>query len=173
MTTLGLIGTIHLPGRALSVHVARAFVREALRADGWQEVDEAELLVSELFTNAVRHSRSGSRPHGLVTLVVTEHTGSVRIEVIDEGSPERVPSVQDADVDGDGGRGLWLVEQIASTWGVRENLTGRAVWFEISDSRSGPVAGDLAFIGMLEAEPDFSERAGEMLGAWSDPREMP
>ncbi|MEV7964997.1 ATP-binding protein [Sphaerisporangium sp. NPDC088356] len=135
MRTAGLLGTVQLPGRVISVSVARAFVRELLGAEGWRDADDAELLVSELVTNAVRHSASGSKPLGLVTLTVTDNGDALHVDVIDEGAPHHVPRVQEPTIDGDSGRGLWLVEQIASAWGVREDQAGRTVWFEIAVPR--------------------------------------
>ncbi|MEU8266667.1 ATP-binding protein [Sphaerisporangium sp. NPDC049002] len=137
MRTAGLLGSIDLPGTPASASSARAYVRELLGAAGWREVDEVELLVSELFANAARHSDSGRRESGVVRVVVT-HTGhALRVEVIDEGSSDHTPRVQQANADGEGGRGLWLVDQIASSWGVREAPAGRAVWFEIATVSSG------------------------------------
>jgi hypothetical protein len=53
--------------------------------------------------------------------------GSVRVEVADEGGPWR----PDRGGDGQGGRGLLLVGELASRWGREETGPGRTVWFEI------------------------------------------
>lgn len=135
MRTIGLMGSVHLPGRVISVPVARAFVRELLGVAGWAEADDVLLLVSELVTNAVRYSDSGRRPNGLVALTVTDNGRSLRVDVLDEGSRDGAPCVREAGSESDNGRGLWLVEHIASTWGVREDETGRTVWFEMNAPR--------------------------------------
>ncbi|WP_214103905.1 ATP-binding protein [Acrocarpospora catenulata] len=55
---------------------------------------------------------------------------AVQVEVIDEGSAAGKPELR-ATPDGCGGRGLWLVEQIAATWGYHDDHRGRVVWFEL------------------------------------------
>lgn len=59
------LATWELPGRAKSVGVARAFLRLVLGPDDPQ-AETAQWLLSELFTNSVIHSRSGSHVHGMV-----------------------------------------------------------------------------------------------------------
>ncbi len=130
--TLGLLGTLELPGADLSASMARAYVRELLGAAGHPKVDEVELLVSELVTNAVRHSDSGRRAHGVVRLVVADDGHALHVAVIDEGSSEHVPRMRPLSADSDGGRGLWLVDQIASEWGAYEDRAGHVVWFQVA-----------------------------------------
>src|SRR5919202_1325081 len=93
-------------------------------------LDDVRLLLSELVTNAVRHSGSpaGSRIH----LGMSVSHGTVRAEVADDGrgfepSPRSAPWTQA------GGWGLHLVDSLASRWGVDRGGSVR-VWFEI-DSR--------------------------------------
>ncbi len=52
----------------------------------------------------------------------------VRVEVIDEGRGFR-PSVREPRADAEGGWGLYLVDQLADRWGVRDD--GRVVWAEL------------------------------------------
>jgi anti-sigma regulatory factor (Ser/Thr protein kinase) len=85
-----------------------------------------ELLVSELVTNAVRHGASD--PHESILVHAARTDGSVRVEVCDEGTgfDARVGS---PDAFEPGGRGLLLVETLASRWGV-SNGHPNCVWFE-------------------------------------------
>nr|WP_229806239.1 ATP-binding protein [Microbispora rosea] len=127
-----LLGTVALPGVERSVPVARAYARDLLLPLQWPSIDEVELLISELVANAVQHSESGRRPGGLVRLAIAEDDDGLWVDVADEGSPDRVPRVQSFDLDGDGGRGLWLVDRMATAWGVREDREKRVVWFHVS-----------------------------------------
>jgi anti-sigma regulatory factor (Ser/Thr protein kinase) len=99
-------------------------------------IDESErgalrLLVSELVTNSVRHPEGST---GLVELAVRIGTRAIRVEVRDGGAgfvPGR-PEPHGAD----GGFGLFLVERIASRWGV-DTRDGTRVWFELDLAPGG------------------------------------
>ena len=103
MGGLAVRESVTLAGRAERVRVARAFV-SAILGSGHPCGDDAELLVSEIFGNSVRHSGSGA-PGETVTVAVRVGDGMVRVEVTDRaglGTPELRP----ADRDAEGGRGL-------------------------------------------------------------------
>ena len=106
-----------------SVREARAEVRRRLEAWGLADVDElvdtAELLVSELATNVVRHLVSS--PYRLT--VFAAH-GVLRCEVTAEALGEQ------------NGRGLFLVAALALRWGCHQDGTGRTVWFELGTCAS-------------------------------------
>jgi anti-sigma regulatory factor (Ser/Thr protein kinase) len=106
---------------------ARHFVDEALPGTCW--ADEVTLLVSELASNAVRHAKSP------FTVSVSCDGTIVRVEVTDD-SPE-VPVRRAPTVDAVTGRGLLIVEALASSWGVEPSDSGKTVWFEI-DCRDTP-----------------------------------
>lgn len=126
-----LLGKAVLPGRATSASVARAFVGEVLRVAGCPEVDEAILLVSELVANAVRHSASGWRDDGRLTVLVSDCGKTIHVEVVDQGAVTR-PRIQRAPSENaENGRGLWLVGELASSWGWRRDTTGHVVWFQV------------------------------------------
>jgi anti-sigma regulatory factor (Ser/Thr protein kinase) len=92
--------------------------------------DAAALLVSEIFTNSVRHSGSGAAGE-TVTVAVRAWDSTVRVEVTDRSGPG-VPEPRPADRDAEGGRGLQLVAGLATRWGWRRRRGGRTVtWFEI------------------------------------------
>jgi serine/threonine-protein kinase RsbW len=112
------------PGEAGKVREARRFLAGVL--DGGPAADDALLCVSEVATNAVLHSRSG-RPGGGFTVRAMARAGSVRVEVEDEGGPWQPAS----DGQGQGGRGLLIVGELASRWGRDDGDGGRTVWFEI------------------------------------------
>ncbi|MFG2873012.1 ATP-binding protein [Streptomyces sp. NPDC048338] len=107
-------------------------VRHALRAmlrkwGGPGASDVAELLTSELVTNALIHTE-----HGAVVTATVVPDG-LRVEVRDyvsglAGLPG--PSVPIAD-DGTHGRGLVLVQALADSWGVEDHGVGKVVWFEL------------------------------------------
>lgn len=85
----------------------------------------AELLTSEVVTNAVQHGEPG----GLVTVTVARGEASLRVVVTDGG--EGRPEAQHPGLDDFGGRGLQLVEALAGAWGVEEQAVGKSVWFEV------------------------------------------
>jgi len=92
---------------------------------------DAVLLVSELATNALRHTLSARILCGIG--FVTD--SCLRLEVHDHDYTGRgLPRRCDPDSDDESGRGLLLVEEIADTWGVdRSRLTGgNAVWANLS-----------------------------------------
>jgi serine phosphatase RsbU (regulator of sigma subunit)/anti-sigma regulatory factor (Ser/Thr protein kinase) len=101
---------------------ARRLTRRALHRWGLDSMlDSTELLVSEVVTNAVRFA---SRPVALRLL----RTDVLRCEVADD-SPQ-VPRMRHAEPGDEGGRGLFLVDQLARRWGARRLSTGKVVWFE-------------------------------------------
>ncbi|WP_406178820.1 ATP-binding protein [Streptomyces canus] len=112
--------------RPSAVREARAEVRRQLEGWGLAERDDladtAELLVSELATNALLHSA------GRFTLTLSAAHGLLRCEVADSG--RRVPQVLDAGVS-ESGRGMFLVEALARRWGWHEDGPGKTVWFEL------------------------------------------
>ncbi|WP_207930422.1 ATP-binding protein [Streptomyces hainanensis] len=94
----------------------------------WQVADRADdvrLCVSELATNALRAAPAGRG--FLVRLDLADHR--LRVEVHDSGDGQpRLHNPTDTD---DGGRGLFLVSQLADDWGVTaRNGPGKLVWTE-------------------------------------------
>ncbi|MFJ8551523.1 ATP-binding protein [Streptomyces sp. NPDC093676] len=89
----------------------------------------AELLTSELVTNAIIHTDRDA------VLTATVSPGRLRVEVRD--FVERRPRPRRPD-DGDGthGRGLILVQSLSDAWGVRAHGVGKAVWFELDGEAS-------------------------------------
>ena len=103
---------------------ARQFVAQTLRAWGLEEaVEDAELLVSELVTNAILHARSPA------TVTIDRDGTRLRVAVCD--SSPSPPRLRDYGPDAVTGRGLLLVDRIARRWGVEMNGEGKCVWFEV------------------------------------------
>lgn len=122
---------VTLPAEPASVAAARRFVRDALQQlDAAAAVDDAQALVSELATNAVIHARTA------FTVEVGQDGDRLRVCVHD-GSPAR-PRVRRYDSDSTTGRGLRLVETLASSWGVETTGSGKTVWLELSRTGSAP-----------------------------------
>jgi anti-sigma regulatory factor (Ser/Thr protein kinase) len=115
-----------LPGGRASV--ARTFVCAVL-GPGHPCGAVAVLLVSELFGNSVRYSRSGASGQ-TVTVAVMASGGMVRVEVIDR-SGLGVPELRPVGGDGDGGRGLGLVAVLTARWGWRRRGGRTVTWFEL------------------------------------------
>ncbi|MFC4531235.1 ATP-binding protein [Sphaerisporangium dianthi] len=130
--TAKLMGLVDLPMETASVPRARRQVGALLRAAGHMDADDAELLVGELVANAVKHADS-RRSSGVLTVAVFRRRGAFRVEVADGGSTISAPRVPaELDADSEGGRGLWLVRELAASWGWYENVAGRVVWFEVT-----------------------------------------
>ncbi|WP_177198813.1 ATP-binding protein [Streptomyces colonosanans] len=94
------------------------------------------LVVAELAANAVLHGRVPGRDFEL-RLRCDRDADFVRVEVSDThpGRPKPPDSIPDP-ADGDGGRGLLLVETLAERWGVRERTgPGKTVWAECALTR--------------------------------------
>ncbi|WP_435864282.1 SpoIIE family protein phosphatase [Streptomyces phaeochromogenes] len=116
------VGYWHLDPHPLTAGQARRLTRRALRRWGLESMlDSTELMVSEVVTNAVRFA---SRPIALRLL----RTDVLRCEVTDDSS--QVPRMRQAQPGDEGGRGLFLVDQLAQRWGATRLSTGKVVWFE-------------------------------------------
>jgi hypothetical protein len=89
-------------------------------------VDEAELLVSELATNVVKHVGEGAS----ATLILEWRGGRLRLEVHDKS--QTVPSLNMAGCDEECGRGLHLLSSLALDWGAELTPVGKAVWCEVA-----------------------------------------
>jgi anti-sigma regulatory factor (Ser/Thr protein kinase) len=108
------------------VRSVRAFVGEAV--DGCPVADDVILLASEVAANAIVHTASGKG--GTFTVVVHPLGEMVRVEVHDGGS-ETFPDVRAFEDLAGSGRGLGLVELLATRWGHLGDRGGRVVWFEV------------------------------------------
>ncbi len=113
-----------LPCEATSVSAARRFVREQLADWGFGAMaDTAALLVSELVTNVILHA------HTPVRVALLGDDERIRVEVGDGSEVE--PLRRDTSELDATGRGLMLIEAMASDWGVANTAEGKIVWFEV------------------------------------------
>ncbi|MBC9728669.1 SpoIIE family protein phosphatase [Streptomyces sp. TRM68367] len=104
---------------------ARAVVREQLHEWGLAKLaDGAELMVSELVTNAVRHSHR--RPVDLRLV-----RGDTLLCEVDDDDHE-LPTLRNAGPDDETGRGLCVVSTLAREWGTSRTKAGKTVWFELT-----------------------------------------
>jgi anti-sigma regulatory factor (Ser/Thr protein kinase) len=107
---------------------ARRHVGAIIRA--WDlPVDDytAALLTSELVTNAILHA---SDEHESIELVISWGAGLLRVEVHDgsRSAPARVHALPYAEA----GRGLMLLDSLSTSWGSRETVRGKAVYFTLA-----------------------------------------
>lgn len=91
-----------------------------------REAQAATLIASELVTNALLHGA------GAIVMAVTRSGDRLRIEVVDEGHPSLIGVVAPED-QGIGGRGLFIVDRLASSWGAVEGTAH--VWAELALTR--------------------------------------
>ncbi|MFD7280814.1 SpoIIE family protein phosphatase [Streptomyces sp. NPDC059862] len=104
---------------------ARAAVREQLHDWGLARLaDSAELMVSELVTNAVRHSHR--RPVELRLV-----RGDTLLCEVDDDDHD-LPTLRGAGPGDEAGRGLRVVSTLAREWGASRRGAGKTVWFELT-----------------------------------------
>jgi anti-sigma regulatory factor (Ser/Thr protein kinase) len=116
--------------------VLRAAVTDAEAGDAvW--VDDAEVAVSEIVTNALVHAGTP------IELTVRVDDARLRVEVAD-GSRQR-PQARGYAVTAGTGRGLTLVEELVRRWGADVSDVGKVVWFEIGTAGTGAPTGSASF----------------------------
>jgi anti-sigma regulatory factor (Ser/Thr protein kinase) len=125
---------VTLPGATSSVPTARRFAESVLVAWGQAELGwSAALCISELAGNCALHARTEFRVR------VHLEGDVVRLEVSD-GSL-RVPAQRAYGTDATTGRGLRLIQEYASSWGVEMTATGKTVWVVLK--AASPHRGDV------------------------------
>lgn len=126
-----LTAAYHLPADARSARRARDGLREQLRIWGidGELADVAELLASELVTNAVTATLRTDRTD--IGFRADLSVGRLRLEVDD--ASDQLPLITHAGEDEECGRGLLLVNALASSWGVIvRGATEKTVWAELT-----------------------------------------
>jgi anti-sigma regulatory factor (Ser/Thr protein kinase) len=117
-----------LPRALTSVRRARHLVTGQLSDWALGDLTEtAELLVSEVVTNALRHAI------GPLRLNLRVRSARLRCEVEDTNPAGPVRRVVDAD--SEGGRGTKLLDLLAAAWGSTRTATGKTTWFELAATR--------------------------------------
>jgi len=113
-----------------SVGAARAYAREFVSFyvpdSPAESTDDVTLVVSELVTNAVRY---GTEPGDSVLVVLDAVPGRARVEVHD--TARRRPQQRPESDERGRGRGLFILEALAATWGVDDRPFGKIVWAEL------------------------------------------
>lgn len=118
-----------LPGEPASARASRQALVSVL--DGWatDEIrDAAELLVSEVVTNVVRHAGTD------LGVAIAVGPTTVRVEITDR-NPD-LPVMRSPEPTDVGGRGMRIVAELASRWGIDARRSGKSVWFELPRRRS-------------------------------------
>ncbi|MCF1508690.1 SpoIIE family protein phosphatase [Streptomyces glomeratus] len=113
----------------------------------------AELILSELITNAIRHGGEPIAVRLLRTVPISGTAAGTLIFEVSDGSSTS-PRLRRAKVTDEGGRGLFLVARFAERWGTRYTPTGKVIWAEQS---------------LHDGATPEAEGAGEtLLGQWDD-----
>jgi anti-sigma regulatory factor (Ser/Thr protein kinase) len=116
---------------------ARHAVRDGLRLCVAEATAEtAELIVSELMTNAIRHTKPGEAIRLKIWL---RPDGLLHIQVSDT-DPAPPPYVVAKELD-ESGRGLFLVRALSANYGWRRTASGKAIWALLAPSDTHPISG--------------------------------
>jgi anti-sigma regulatory factor (Ser/Thr protein kinase) len=136
---------VELPATLTAPRQARAAVRDALAAWGLTSISsDAELIASELTANAAEHG--DGQPIGLV---IRPHTAGGRRGVlcqVTDTSPAR-PQLSAARPDSERGRGLRIVQALATSSGITTSPAGKTAWFTLTPGTPGPA--------LRHAEPEL------------------
>jgi serine phosphatase RsbU (regulator of sigma subunit)/anti-sigma regulatory factor (Ser/Thr protein kinase) len=178
---------LRLPADERSPAAARALVRQVLAAGGHDDaLDSALLLVSELSTNGVVHAGTAvdidvlADEHGVTVTVSDQQSGPVGAGVgsghstgrpLPGESPAHSPIDEFSEIDptalelAEHGRGLLLVDRLATAWGTSHHAGGKSVWF-----RLGPALEEDGFAAPEAAtRPVIAPAAGDEVpaSAWA------
>lgn len=116
------VSTLELPADPSVVSRARTYATEQLAAWNLDELAfNTELVVSELVTNAIRYGHEPIRLRLILQSTLT-------CEVADAASTS--PRLRRARTYDEGGRGLFLIAQLAENWGTRYTRDGKVIWAE-------------------------------------------
>jgi anti-sigma regulatory factor (Ser/Thr protein kinase) len=117
--------SLDLPPEPTSATRARTVTRGYLQSSCPPEaIEVAALLVTELVTNAVLHARTP------IIVVVESSPGAVFLAVNDGSRAD--PIARNYGVDAATGRGIKLVRELSTRWGVERSDAGKRVWCEIT-----------------------------------------
>jgi anti-sigma regulatory factor (Ser/Thr protein kinase) len=112
----------NFPAEPTGVTAARHFVKDMLASDV-ELAEAAELLVSELASNVVRHARTD------FSVEVVRGPQAVRV-VVEDGSAIEI-AVKELESGADSGRGLRIVETLSNRCGTQSTASRKQVWFEL------------------------------------------
>jgi anti-sigma regulatory factor (Ser/Thr protein kinase) len=115
---------LSIPPSSAAIGDARRFAAAFLRNHELEDlIETVVLLVSEVVTNAILHGGSGAE----LRLILSGQT--LRAEVRDRSSA--LPAVKKYSETATTGRGMMIVESLATAWGTEEDGTGKVVWFSV------------------------------------------
>jgi anti-sigma regulatory factor (Ser/Thr protein kinase) len=129
------VASVVVPASGMAPALARHLVRAELRSHvGEPELEDLELIVTELVTNSVRHSGIEAGSPIVVRAELAENR--IRLEVSDDGDgfEPGVPRPRSL-ADGGGGLGLVLLARFSGAWGVTMG-EGACVWGEFPRGRA-------------------------------------
>jgi hypothetical protein len=115
-----------MSGRLTSVAAARRWASTQLLSmysDPGDDGDDAILVVSDLVTNSIQ-----ARAHQ-VDVAIDGHRESIRVEVTDDAPG--IPTLTFGALDNMRGRGLRIIDKLATNWGVRLARPGKTVWADL------------------------------------------
>jgi hypothetical protein len=115
-------------GPSAAARVRRLLERELAERIPPSLLADVALLTTELIANGVRHGGAG--PDRSLRLLLEGTSPGLHVEVTNADRVIGAIAPRVPDLDGGGGIGLRLVDQIASRWGVREDQPA-GVWFEM------------------------------------------
>ena len=140
---IGYLGRCRFARAPESVAMARDTIRKALMEWGLSSLtDDVVLCVSEAVTNSIQHARA---PFRTVTLTGWYSGTTVHVEVIDgdRHRPRRTVPPEAAVLPWpergrlrDRGRGIFLISQLSTRWGVARRPPGKRVWFEFDTEQA-------------------------------------
>lgn len=115
-----------LPADRTAPRLARRFLRDLAASWSLPEhvVESAELCLSEIVTNTVMHSRTGS-------VVLLDRDDKRLLVVVRDGGSRGAVTPQRWSPDRVGGRGLLLVEELSDAWSAERTDEGTTVWFSL------------------------------------------
>lgn len=147
-----VIGSIELEPARSAPLACRRWLRAHLSGVGHAQADDTVLIASELVTNVVLYVRSP-----LVVALRVDDEG-IRVEVGDASTT--LPARRPASTTATSGRGLAILERLASRWGaeILPDGRGKVVWFEVDRPRGTTRALVAALEGRARAPAGADER---------------
>lgn len=143
-----------LPGSPSSVPQARHFVESAVASWGLSDLGwTAVLVVGELAANAALHAHT---PFTVGATLLDD--GRLRLEVSDGSA--RAPQQRTYGADATTGRGLRLVQELATAWGIEHREKGKTVWVVLDADAGGTGSLDEAEVRSVDGGPPSGTAAG-------------
>lgn len=121
---------VDLPADPLSIGVARALVRSLAPRLSPDRLRRAEIVVSEVVTNAVRHSAQDAAADPQIRLELAVGPDRLEGRIHDRGEPF-TPGGRPAGPDEPGGFGLFVVSRLTRRWSLTHDGTGNVITFVV------------------------------------------